>query len=285
MNNQPPHSPRPTAKKAHVIVVGNEKGGSGKSTVAMHLAVALLRLGYRVGTIDLDSHQATLTHYLRNRWAYARQSEENLPTPEHIHINRLTDDNLMVKRDRERRMLEAALDELSSRTDYIVMDTPGSDRFLSIMGHSYADTLVTPMNDSFIDLDLLAQVDPQSHKIMGTSIYTDMVQDLRAQRLKKDGHHLRWFVMRNRLGHVKARNRHDVGQVLETLAPQLDFQLAPGLGERVIYRELFLKGLTLLDIKRKLTMAHVTGRHEVRHLVKTVLPEQSVSTLSLLNTA
>ena len=42
---------------AHVVVLGNEKGGSGKSTTAFHIAVALLKAGQRVATIDLDCRQ------------------------------------------------------------------------------------------------------------------------------------------------------------------------------------------------------------------------------------
>ncbi len=75
-------------KKAHIIVVGNEKGGSGKSTVAMHLAIGLLRLGFTVGTVDLDSHQATLTSYMKNRWRAAEETREQFPSPEHVHIDR-----------------------------------------------------------------------------------------------------------------------------------------------------------------------------------------------------
>ena len=56
---------------AHVIVIGNEKGGTGKSTVSMHLAIALLNMGQRVATIDLDSRQKSLTHYVENRRAWA----------------------------------------------------------------------------------------------------------------------------------------------------------------------------------------------------------------------
>ena len=55
-----------------VIVVGNEKGGSGKSTVAMHIAVGLMKSHQRVATIDLDSRQKTFTHYIENRHAWAQ---------------------------------------------------------------------------------------------------------------------------------------------------------------------------------------------------------------------
>src|SRR6266567_1006192 len=58
----------------HVIVVGNEKGGSGKTTVAMHIAIALMKAGQRVATIDLDSRQKSLTHYIANRGAWAKRT-------------------------------------------------------------------------------------------------------------------------------------------------------------------------------------------------------------------
>ena len=52
--------------RAHVIVLGNEKGGSGKSTTAMQLFVALARAGHRVGALDLDFRQQSFFRYLDN---------------------------------------------------------------------------------------------------------------------------------------------------------------------------------------------------------------------------
>lgn len=276
-------------RKAHIIVFGNEKGGSGKSTSALHVAVGLMRLGYRVGTIDLDSHQATLTSYLSNRWRRMVETGEQLPSPEHIHISRVESNDLMRVRAEEVCRVEEAIATLSEKNDFIIMDTPGSDRFLSIMGHSYADTLVTPMNDSFIDLDLLAKIKPGTFDILKSSVYTDMVWDLRAQRLRKDGHMIDWVVMRNRLTPLENKNKHDVGRVLEALSRPLQFRIAPGFGERVIFRELFLDGLTLLDLQEgrpgSLSVSNNTARQEVRQLVKMILPDKSVTTLALLKTA
>ncbi len=278
-----------SSRKAHIIVFGNEKGGSGKSTSAMHVAVGLMRLGYRVGTIDLDSHQATFTNYLANRWRRMQITGETLPSPEHIHLSRAEDNDQLRARAEEICRVEEAIDVLSEKNDFIIMDTPGSDRFLSIMGHSFADTLVTPMNDSFIDLDLLAKVRPSTLEILKSSIYTDMVWDLRSQRLKRDGHMIDWVVMRNRLTPLENKNKQDVGRVLEALSRTLQFRIAPGFGERVIFRELFLDGLTLLDLQEgrpgSLSVSNNTARQEVRHLIKMILPDKSVTTLALLKTA
>jgi chromosome partitioning protein len=276
------------ARKAHIIVVGNEKGGSGKSTVAMHLAIGLLRLGYKVGTVDLDSHQATFTNYMKNRWRHVAETKAELPSPEHIHIDRADGLSVNENRDQERWRVETVAQELSEKNDFVVIDTPGSDRYMSIIGHSLADTLLTPMNDSFIDLDLIAKLDPNTHKMIEPSIYTKMVWDLKQQRQKKDGRTIQWFVMRNRLSATVARNKENIGRIVEQLQGPLGYTLAPGFSERVIFRELFLQGLTLLDLKEggknTLSMSHLNARQEVRHLVRTILPQKDVSTLSLLKT-
>src|SRR3974390_2950093 len=73
---------------AHVIVLGNEKGGSGKSTTAMHVAVALLQAGQRVATIDLDSRQKSFTHYIDNRREWAMRTGIKLEVPVHYCIAR-----------------------------------------------------------------------------------------------------------------------------------------------------------------------------------------------------
>jgi chromosome partitioning protein len=274
--------------KAHVIVLGNEKGGSGKSTVAMHVAVGLLRLGYKVGTVDLDSHQATFTNYMKNRWRFVRETKDDVPCPEHVHIDRADGQNVFENRDQERWRVETVLQELGEKNDFIVMDTPGSDRFMSLIGHSYADTLVTPMNDSFIDLDLLAKIDPHTLKMLKPSIYTEMVWDLRRQREKRDGRTINWFVLRNRLSATEAKNKQDMGRIVEELQRPLGYTLAPGFTERVIFRELFLQGLTLLDLregdKHTLSLSNINARQEVRNLVRMILPQKDVSTLSLLKT-
>jgi Mrp family chromosome partitioning ATPase len=75
-------------RSAHVIVLGNEKGGSGKSTTCMHIVVGLLKAGQRVATIDLDSRQKSLTHYVDNRRAWAERAQLPLEMPTHYHVAR-----------------------------------------------------------------------------------------------------------------------------------------------------------------------------------------------------
>lgn len=275
-------------QKTHIIVIGNEKGGSGKSTVAMHVTVGLLRLGYKVGTIDLDSHQATFTNYMKNRWQHLKETQDTFPSPEHVHIDRAEENTVTENRDQERWRVETVVQELSAKNDFIVIDTPGSDRFMSLVGHSLADTLITPLNDSFVDLDVLAKIDPHTHTLVKPGLYTGMVHDLQRRRAQLDGRKLNWFVLRNRLNTTDARNKQIMGRLVEDLQEPLGYTLAPGFAERVIFRELFLKGLTLLDLREgdrnSLSMSNINARQEVRQLIRMILPEKDVSTLSLLKT-
>lgn len=261
-----PASPR------RVIVLGNEKGGSGKSTTAMHVTVSLLRKGFPVGVIDLDARQGTLSRYIENRWNFAAERGVSLALPElrKVELSRLPDRNAAAADEAAR--LEQALHELSG-CSFIVIDTPGSDNTLSRLGHALADVLITPMNDSFVDLDLLAHFDSAGERILGPSVYSQMVWEQRQNRAQAGRPPLDWIVMRNRLGHVEARNKQAVARLLDLLARRIGFRLAPGFGERVIFRELFPKGLTLLDLREPgtevpLQMSHVAAREEVRQLLE-----------------
>lgn len=250
---------------ARVIVFGNEKGGSGKSTMAMHVIVGLLRAGHRVGSIDVDSRQATLTRYLENRAALAETRNLPLPLPSHRLVVRSAD---APEEDAER--FNQALDAVSRSCDAVVIDTPGSDAPLSRLAHSYADTLVTPMNDSFVDLDLLAKVDPETFRVICPSAYAEMVWEQRKVRMQRDGRSIDWVVVRNRLSAMDTRNKRNMEAVLAALAKRIGFRIAPGFGDRVIFREMFLSGLTLLDLRdagTKLTMSHLAARQEVRDLL------------------
>src|SRR5690349_6520004 len=261
--------------KPHVIVLGNEKGGSGKSTTAMHLAVALLHDGYKVGSIDCDARQGSFTRYVDNRKATAATMLVPLPLPRHIARERSTADSAVAGRDDEADRLGGALSELSD-CEFIIIDTPGSDTSLSRLAHTLADTLITPLNDSFLDLDLLGRIDRDGEKILKPSVYSEMVWEQRKQRAINRGRPIDWIVMRNRLSSLDAKNKRDIGKLLEQLGKRLGFRLAPGFTERVIFRELFPRGLTLLDLNRKdakldlgiaWRMSHVAARQEVRDLV------------------
>jgi chromosome partitioning protein len=250
---------------ARIIVFGNEKGGSGKSTAAMHAVVGLLRSGRTVGSIDVDPRQATLTRYLENRAILMETRGIELPLPSHRLITRSANNP-----DEDAERFTQALDSLSRSCDAVVIDTPGSDAPLARLAHSYADTLVTPMNDSFIDLDLLAKIDPESLEIICPSHYAEMVWEQKKVRLRRDGRALDWVVVRNRLSAMETRNKRNMERVLEKLAKRIGFRTAPGFGDRVIFREMFLSGLTLLDLREggtKLTMSHVAARQEVRDLL------------------
>ena len=275
--------PHPAARRrAHVVVVGNEKGGSGKSTTAMHLVAALLHDGFRVASLDLDARQATLTRYLENRQQYSERNGLRLVMPSHVAVPLSTAGTVYSAQEEEKSKLEEALERLLPTHDFLVIDTPGSDNFLSRLGHSFADTLITPLNDSFVDLDNLADVDPETHRVKHPSRYAEMVWEQRKQRMLRDRGSIDWIVMRNRLSQLESHNQRAISGVLDALAARIGFRAAPGFSERVIFRELFLKGLTPLDLRLegagvKLSMSHVAARQEVRALLQVAALRRKVA--------
>jgi len=259
-------------RRAQVIVLGNEKGGSGKSTCAMHLIVGLLRDGYRVAAIDLDARQATLGGYLRARAAFAAARGMALPQPDWTSVVRSEADSRAAAEQDEAARFDAVLIGFSGSHDIVVVDCPGADTFLSRHAHARADTLITPINDSFVDFAMLAEVDPERHAVVRPSIYSEMVWEARKRRFARDRGKIDWIVTRNRLGASEARNKRDVGSTLEALAKRIGFRTVKGFGERVIFRELFLQGLTLMDVREaglgiQLGMSHLAARAEVRSLI------------------
>ncbi len=242
----------------HFIVFANEKGGTGKSTTAVHTAIALAVSGHRVAALDLDNRQRTMTRYLENRDATMRRLEKELPRAAYE-----------VLEDHREEAFAAAAERLSAEADVIVVDTPGRDDPVSHAAILRADTLVTPMNDSFVDLDLIGQVHPENFKVTRPSFYAELIWNSRTQRAKVTGKSVDWVVLRNRLQHVESHNLHRVGAALDELAKRVGFRVIPGLGERVIYRELFPKGLTLLDLQQlgEVGIAHITARQELREMI------------------
>jgi chromosome partitioning protein len=259
------------ARPARVIVVGNEKGGSGKSTVAMHVAVALLKAGQRVATIDVDSRQRSLTRYVENRRAWAQRVERDLSVPQHLCFD------LPASDESERcTALADAIDALAQDCGFIIVDTPGHDGRLTRLAHSLADTLITPLNDSFVDFDVLGTVDPETFTVSDTSHYAKMVEEMRAERRRLGQGPIDWIVMRNRLSMLGTRNKRLVGVALEELSRRLEFRMTEGFAERMIFREFYPRGLTALDdldevtLGTRPTLSHATARQEVTNLLNII---------------
>ena len=256
---------------AHIIVFGNEKGGSGKSTTAMHVLTALLRCGFLVGVIDLDLRQRTLGRYIENRREYVRKNSFTLPLPQ---LGEMPSADAFDANGGDEPKLIAfqkavlALDEVN---DFIIVDCAGSHSALAELAHAMADTLVTPMNDSFVDFDLLARIDPETTAVKGPSVYSEMVWEARKARADTGARSIDWIVTRNRVGAQNMHNKRKVGAALKELSRRIGFRLAPGFSDRVVFRELFPHGLTLLDIKdvggASLSISNVAARQEVRVLV------------------
>jgi chromosome partitioning protein len=264
------------AFSAHVIVLGNEKGGTGKSTTAMHVAVALLQAGQRVATIDLDSRQRSFTHYVENRRSWATRAGLKLEHPQHYCVARGLGVRLDEIEAQEFGAFAAAVSAVENDYDFVVIDTPGIDSYLMRLAHSMADTLITPLNDSFVDFDVLGRVDPNTFELSGVSHYAEMVREARRQRRLVDGGLTDWVVMRNRLSRLASRNKRLVGAGVDALGRQLGFRVIDGFAERVVYREFFPRGLTALDeidestLGQKPNSSHVTARDEVKNLIETL---------------
>ena len=268
----------PASMRPHIIVMGNEKGGSGKSTTAMHIFVALSRQGHKVGAIDLDSRQQTFFRYLDNRNAYNERHGAKLVLPRLAAVEPSRAPLRAKAAAEDRANLAEAVDHLGRTCGFILIDTPGAVTPLSEAAHSMADTLVTPMNDSLIDFDLLGRVDPGSGKVIGPSIYSEMVWQARQARAAAHHPPLDWVVLRNRMATLESRNKRKVAGVLADLSRRIGFRVIPGFSERVIFRELFLHGLTLLDLKQdgliQMTLSHVAARQELREMLKSLsLPD------------
>ncbi len=265
----------------HVIVFGNEKGGTGKSTLAMHVAVCLLRRGARIAVIDLDARQRSVSRFLENRARTAERLGVELPQPIHTTVSRSTASDKRVQRQEEQAALQAALDVAQGVVDFLIIDCPGAHTYLSQLAHALADTLVTPMNDSFVDVDLLGEVDPETWRVERLSHYAELVWESRKFRSASGREPTDWVVTRNRLSTLSSRNNRRVDSALAALRERILFRYVPGLSERVIYRELFPRGLTMMDVTQipgfgKLTMAQVSARNEIRSLVTALeLPESS----------
>ncbi|MEO5337037.1 MAG: division plane positioning ATPase MipZ [Magnetospirillum sp. WYHS-4] len=257
----------------HIVVVGNEKGGAGKTTAAMHLAVALMRMGYPVGTIDLDPRQRTLTRYVENRSRWMEENPVRLPRPEHRLVIRSTLDSIQdAARDEEDR-LAATVEELGRTCPFLVVDCPGNDVPLARFAHTFADTLITPINDSLVDLDLLVELHPTTLALERPGVYAAMILEQRRARLGGWRRGCDWILLRNRLSALNDHNKRRVLATLESLSKTLGFRMVRGFGERIVFRQLFLAGLTVLDLREPgtgipLTMSHVAARQEVRQLVE-----------------
>lgn len=257
---------------AHIIVVGNEKGGSGKSTTSMHIATGLARLGHQVGALDLDLRQRSFGRYMENRSAYMKKAGLNLPSPTLFDLPEVDQTHLKPGENPFDHRLSSAMAEMEGACDFVIIDCPGSHTRLSQLAHSLADTLITPLNDSFIDFDLLARYDPESSRITGPSIYSEMVWQARQLRAQAGLKPIDWIVMRNRLGAQQMHNKVKVGKALDELSKRIGFRVVPGFSERVIFRELFPRGLTLLDLRdigvENLNISNVAARQELRDLMK-----------------
>lgn len=252
---------------AHIIIIGNEKGGAGKTTTSMHLIASLIHLGFRVCSIDVDCRQKSLSRYIENRQNYSNKHNLNLHMPKHLAFN----DSADHKNDID--IIAGYIDQERNNNDFIVIDTPGSNTPLSSFVHSMADSIITPINDSFLDLDVIAQIEADSLKIIKPSFYSQAIWEQKMNKAKRNKGEINWLVIRNRVSAIDAKNKQKMSEVLAKLSSRLGFRVAFGFNERVIYRELFLHGLTLLDIKPgisdiTLNISHITAKQELNSLLR-----------------
>ena len=267
---------KPDLRSAHVIVVANEKGGTGKSTVSIHTTVALLKAGYRVATIDLDTRQRTLTRFFENRLSWAEQSAIRLEMPFHHALDRGESVDVGDNETREFTEFANAIEQIEHDYEFVVIDTPASDSYLMRLAHSLADTLVSPINDSFIDVDVFSRVHHDRAKRGAIAHYADLVLEARRRRRQVDAGMIDWVLLRNRVASIQSNNAKQIATSIARLATELQFRTAEGLHDRVIFRELFPIGLTALDPIEDgarggiLTNSQLAARDEIAGLLDTL---------------
>lgn len=262
-------------KKAHIITVSNEKGGTGKSTISMHLAVKLMQEGFSVLTFDLDGRQGSLSRYIENRGRYCEEKGIELPTPACIRVSP-EDNYYLVPQSRER--LAKQIYENAMKYDAIIIDTPGNKNYLFEEAHKYTDTVITPITDSLIDLNVLADIDLNEDRVRMPGHYSNFIWDTKKYLAAQGKAYLNWIVVGNKTSPYNSKNKALVFSYLERLAKLYGFRFNEGLKDRVIYKELFLDGLTVLDmqhesLKMKMSISHIAAKREIKNLAEFICPE------------
>lgn len=260
------------SKKAHIIVISNEKGGTGKSTISMHLATLFLYEGFKVATIDVDGRQGTFSKYIENRKKYNRLNNTNLPVSEHLSFSIDADMNNNLEN------INSNITRLSQIYDVIIIDTPGTKNYLFDEAHKYADTLITPTSDSLIDLNVIADIDFSTKKVGRPSHYAEHIWEVKKQLASQGKPYLNWIVVGNRVSPFNSKNKNIVFEYLDKLSKLYGFRLCSGIRDRVIYKELFLEGLTVLDmqnetLKMKMSISHLAAKREIRKLAEFISPK------------
>lgn len=265
-----------TTKKAHIITVSNEKGGTGKSTISMHLAIKLMQEGFSVATFDLDGRQGSLSKYIENRRKFCESRGIELPIPEHFRFTP-EDNYYLVPQAREKFAFQ--IYECAGKYDAVIIDTPGTKNYLFEEAHKYCDTVITPISDSLMDLNVLADIDFENERIRNVGHYANFIWDAKKYLAAQGKPYLNWIVAGNRLSSFNSKNKNTVFMYLERLARQYGFRFTQGLKDRVIYKELFLEGLTVLDmqherLKMKMTISHLAAKQEIKALAEFISPEE-----------
>ena len=258
------------SSKAHIIVVANEKGGTGKSTLSMHLAIKLLYENFKVAVIDLDGHQGSLSKYIENRRRFCTKNNINLPSPVHYIFE-------PVAKELNKKEIEELIADLSTRFDAIIIDTPGSKNYLFELAHKFLHTLITPIGDSLIDLSAIADINPENGEIIKSGHYAEFVWETKKKLAAKELPYLNWVVCGNKTSSLRSKNKDLVFSKLENIGKLYGFRFSPGLKDRVIYKEMFLEGLTVLDMStptlhRKMNMSHVAAKMELNTLTEFIFP-------------
>ena len=264
-----------TNKTAHTIVVSNEKGGTGKSTISLHLAVKLLQEGFKVATVDLDGRQGTLSRYLNNRKLFCFKNNIKLPMPTHFKFEP-TEDYTHIEE--HTACVEMQIKSLLPLYDAIVIDTPGNKNYLFELGHKFADTLITPIGDSLIDLNSISEIDFETGKAGKPGVYANYIWNVKKYLASQGKNYLNWIVVGNKISSTRSNNKNVVFDYLQQLAKLYGFRVNEGFKDRVIYKELFLEGLTVLDmnqdiLKRRMTLSHVAAKQEIKRLAEFICPE------------
>lgn len=258
------------SSKAHIILIANEKGGTGKSTLSMHLAIKLMYENFKVAVIDLDGHQGSLSKYIENRRRFCTKNNVNLPTPMHYVFE-------PVAKEANKKEIEDLITDLSTRFDAIIIDTPGSRNYLFELAHKFLHTLITPIGDSLIDLSAIADINPENGEILKAGHYAEFVWETKKKLAAKDLPYLNWVVCGNKVTSLRSKNKDVVFSKLESIGKLYGFRFTEGLKDRVIYKELFLDGLTILDMStpslhRRMNMSHLAAKMELNSLTEFIFP-------------